>query len=231
MNRMAILSGLLIWHWNCNILHIWWTVMWRFWCGMCSKAVFSERAAKVTKLIYCVGYVRCELREGKVLYNNICITTRTRYGNNNKSSSSIWYLTKLDSLRYNMNSSYVSWFLVLYFIVTYPMVFDIRIRSVPWVRRFFASSVCAFTTPGGRISQVPTCTRQYYTILCLLLYAIPRRLIVVYWPHTLTHPLASLPSVTTYFISSISNQTETYSFFESTTKAYPLYHWCVDLIL
>ena len=161
------------------------------------------------------------------------------------------YLTKLDSLRYNMNSSYVSWFLVLYFIVTYPMVFDIRIRSVPWVRRFFASSVCAFTTPGGRISQVPTCTRQYYTILCLLLYAIPRRLIVVYWPHTLTHPLASLSSVTTYFISSnlsivvyyiaihpssilpptcISNQTETYSFFESTTKAYPLliYHWFVD---
>ena len=64
--------------------------------------------------------------------------------------------------------------------------------------------------------------------------------------NTLTHPLASLPSVTTYFISSnlsivvyyiaihrhpssppptsISNQTETYSFFASTTKAYPLYH-------
>ena len=115
----------------------------------------------------------------------ICLT---RYGNNTKSFA-IWYLTKLDSLRYNMNSSYVSWFLVLYFIVTYPMVFDIRIRSVPWVRRFFASSVGAFTTPGGRISQVPTCTREYYTILCLLLYAIPRRLIVVYWPHTLTHPL------------------------------------------
>ena len=125
----------------------------------------------------------------------ICLT---RYGNNTKSFA-ICILTKLDSLRYNMNSSYVSWFLVLYFIVTYPMVFDIRIRSVPWVRRFFASSVCAFTTPGGRISQVPTCTRQYYTILCLLLYAIPRRLIVVYWPHTLTHPLASLSSVTTYF--------------------------------
>ena len=110
-----------------------------------------------------------------------------------------------------MNSSYVSWFLVLYFIVTYPMVFDIRIRSVLWVRRFFASSVGAFTTPGGRISQVPTCTRQYYTILCLLLYAIPRRLIVVYWPHTLTHPLASLPSVTTYFISSLIKQKHTHS--------------------
>ena len=142
----------------------------------------------------------------------ICLT---RYGNNTKSFA-IWYLTKLDSLRYNMNSSYVSWFLVLYFIVTYPMVFDIRIRSVPWVRRFFASSVGAFTTPGGRISQVPTCTREYYTILCLLLYAIPRQLIVVY---------SSSPPPTC-----ISNQTETYSFFESTTKAYPLYHWCDVLI-
>ena len=130
------------------------------------------------------------------------------------------------------------------------MVFDIRIRSVPWVRRFFASSVGAFTTPGGRISQVPTCTREYYTILCLLLYAIPRQLIVVYWPHTLTHPLASITVICHHIFhifqsvdccvlyriaihpssilppTCISNQTETYSFFESTTKAYPLYHWC-----
>ena len=110
--------------------------------------------------------------------------------------------------------------------------------------------VCLYDARRTYLSS-PHVHAEYYTILCLLLYAIPRQLIVVYWPHTLTHPLASLSSVTTYFISSnlsivvfyiaihpssilpptcISNQTETYSFFESTTKAYPLYHWCDVLI-
>ena len=151
------------------------------------------------------------------------------------------YLTKLDSLRYNMNSSYVSWFLVLYFIVTYPMVFDIRIRSVPWVRRFFASSVGVFTTPGGRISQVPTCMREYYTYsLFIVVCNTPTVDCCILTTYSHAPFIASLPSVTTYFISSnlsiilpptcISNQTETYSFFESTTKAYPLYHWCDVLI-
>ena len=54
-----------------------------------------------------------------------------------------------------------------------------------------------------RLYLYSTLLLHYYThIVCLLLYVIPRWLIVVYVAHTLTRPLAALPSITTSFISS-----------------------------